>query len=248
MQGILVPNSWVVVCRLNPTEKMSQVAMKERKKPTKRQQEVLEFIRFFVLHRGLAPSRPEIAEAVGLNHVSNVGWHLQSLEKKGWLTVLPDTPRGIILNQTERLPVIEVDGPVPADEPLVAPQRIVEYMPELIAQCLAPSATYCLRIGQGGMLARGFATGDLVAIQATENPRAGQRIVIRVDGEVMCRALRRKDESTVEVATLGADDKPAGVVHINLAKQAVRFEGIVVRTFGDLDLADIEFPEEPPPK
>ena len=252
MHNVVVPDSWVVLSRLYPTETDCQVPMNERKKPTEKQQKVLDFIRFFVLHRGLAPSRPEIATAVGLEHVSNVGWFLQALENKGWLTVLPDTPRGIILNQSERVPVLEVRGAIPDDEPLLVPQRIAEYMPELIARCLAPTATFCLLINESSeMDSDGFRKGDLVAVQAvqpSEIPRAGKKVVVRVDREVLCRWLRSQDEVTIELSTLGPDGTPAKTVRLNRAKHAIRFEGVVVREFGALDLDDIEAGNDPVPK
>ena len=252
MHDFVVPDAWVVVSRLHPTDKVCQDPMTKRKKPTEKQQKVLDFIRFFTLHRGLAPSRPEIAAAVGLDHVSNVGWFLQALENKGWLTVLPDTPRGIILNQSERVPILDVRGPVPEDEPLLITQRIAEYMSELVARCLAPTATFCLLVSKSGETdSDSFRKGDLVAVRAVEGsevPRAGQNVVLRVDGKVICRRLHSQDERTIELSTLGPDGTPAETVRLNRAKHAIRFEGVVVRNLGALDLGDVEEGNVPVPK
>ena len=221
--------------------------MSERIKPSEKQQLVLDFVRRYVLENGYGPSRPEIAEALGVTHVTTIGFHLQALEKKGWLELRHDTPRAIRIIQSDRVPVLEVTGPIPVDEPLLAPHRILEYMPELLKQCLAPTAEFCLRLGENGMKKPGFRKGDLVAIRKTDDPRSGQSVVVRVDGEVLCRVFRRKDERFVELVTLGPDGKPEGSSPISLAEHDFRFEGVVVRAFPDIDFADYDYLEEPHP-
>ena len=222
--------------------------MSDRIKTSKKQQLVLDFVRRYVLENGYGPSRPEIAEALGVKHVTTVGFHLQALEKKGWIELRHDTPRAIRVIQSDRIPVLEVTSPIPVDEPLLAPHRIVEYMPELLKHCLAPTAQFCLRLGENGMKGPGFGKGDLVAIRTTGAPKMGQSVVVRVDGEVLCRVLRRKDERFVELVTLGPDGKPEGSSLVSLAEHEFRFEGVVVRAFADIDFADYDYLEEPPPE
>ncbi len=62
---------------------------------TPRQQAILSFVSDFGQHRGYAPSLREIGEAVGLTNVSAVRGHVAALERKGYLTKLPDQPRSI---------------------------------------------------------------------------------------------------------------------------------------------------------
>ena len=218
-------------------------AGQKRKKLTEKQQLVLDFVRLYALENGYGPSRPEIAHALGVTHVTTIGHHLQAIEKKGWIELRHDTPRAIRIIQANRIPVVEVTGRLSAEEPLVAPQRTVEYMPELLAQCMAPSADYCFRIGENDMKGPGFTSGDLVAIQANDSPTAGQAIVVRVDGEVICRVLRHKDEQFVELATIGTNGKTEGSVRIKLADHEVKFEGVVVRMLMALDLDEYNFEE-----
>jgi len=64
---------------------------------SRRQQQILEFIRESVLSRGFPPSIREIGEAVGLSSSSTVHSHLRSLETKGFLRRNPSKPRSIEL-------------------------------------------------------------------------------------------------------------------------------------------------------
>lgn len=65
---------------------------------TKRQAQVLYFIRQFMQENGSAPTQREIADAIGCSSVNAATIHLQALEKKGALSIRPGRSRGIVLN------------------------------------------------------------------------------------------------------------------------------------------------------
>ena len=64
---------------------------------SRRQEQILFFIRESVESRGFPPSIREIGEAVGLSSSSTVHAHLRSLESKGYLKRNPSKPRSIEL-------------------------------------------------------------------------------------------------------------------------------------------------------
>lgn len=64
---------------------------------SRRQEQILFFIRESVESRGFPPSIREIGEAVGLSSSSTVHSHLRSLESKGFLKRNPSKPRSIEL-------------------------------------------------------------------------------------------------------------------------------------------------------
>lgn len=64
---------------------------------SRRQEQILFFIRESVESRGFPPSIREIGEAVGLSSSSTVHAHLRSLETKGYLKRNPSKPRSIEL-------------------------------------------------------------------------------------------------------------------------------------------------------
>ena len=75
------------------------------RKLTDLQRETLEWIRQYVRTNGIAPSRAEIAEGLGINHQSIVDQRLTVLERKNWIELKPGSPRYIkILN--DDLPLI----------------------------------------------------------------------------------------------------------------------------------------------
>ena len=64
-------------------------------KISKKQQEILEFIKEEILNKGYPPAVREICEAVNLKSTSSVHSHLETLEKNGYIRRDPTKPRAI---------------------------------------------------------------------------------------------------------------------------------------------------------
>ena len=78
-------------------------------KISKKQLEILEYIKAQILERGFPPAVREICEAVSLKSTSSVHSHLETLEKNGYIRRDPTKPRAIeILDDTFNLTRREV--------------------------------------------------------------------------------------------------------------------------------------------
>src|SRR5688572_28645367 len=64
---------------------------------TRKQLEVLAFIRRFMASDGLPPTRGDIAEGLGLKNRQGIDQHLRALESKDAIELLPGISRGIRL-------------------------------------------------------------------------------------------------------------------------------------------------------
>ena len=64
-------------------------------KISKKQLEILEYIKSEILRIGYPPAVREICEAVNLRSTSSVHAHLESLEKNGYIRRDPTKPRAI---------------------------------------------------------------------------------------------------------------------------------------------------------
>ena len=64
-------------------------------KITKKQQEILDYIKDQILGKGYPPAVREICSAVGLKSTSSVFSHLETLEKNGYIRRDPTKPRAI---------------------------------------------------------------------------------------------------------------------------------------------------------
>src|SRR5690606_19317130 len=66
---------------------------------TRKQLEVLAFIRRFMERDGLPPTRGEIAEGLGLRNRQGIDQHLRALQSKGVIELVPGISRGIRLKE-----------------------------------------------------------------------------------------------------------------------------------------------------
>ena len=124
----------------------------DKGKISKKQEEILEYIKSQILERGFPPAVREICEAVNLKSTSSVHSHLETLEKNGYIRRDPTKPRAIEIlddsfNLTRREMVqVPILGRVAAGEPLLAEQNIEEYYP-IPVEFMPNSECLCLKSG-----------------------------------------------------------------------------------------------------
>ena len=104
-------------------------------KISKKQSEILEYIKEQILEKGYPPAVREICEAVHLKSTSSVHAHLETLEKNGYIRRDPTKPRAIeivddsfnlIRREIVNVPMV---GQVAAGQPILAVENIESYFP-----------------------------------------------------------------------------------------------------------------------
>jgi repressor LexA len=172
-------------------------------KISKRQQDILEFIKDEVKSKGYPPSVREIGEAVGLASSSTVHGHLARLESKGLIRRDPTKPRAIeILDVDEAAQIprnkvvnVPVVGKVTAGLPITAIENVEEYFP--LPESLAPSdeQVFMLEIMGESMIEAGILDGDYVIVKQQQTANNGEIVVAMTeDDEATCkRFFKEKD-------------------------------------------------------
>ncbi|MEH7548897.1 repressor LexA [Neobacillus bataviensis] len=172
-------------------------------KISKRQQDILEFIKEEVRSKGYPPSVREIGEAVGLASSSTVHGHLARLESKGLIRRDPTKPRAIeILDADEAAQIprnkvvnVPVVGKVTAGLPITAIENVEEYFP--LPESLAPSdeQVFMLEIMGESMIEAGILDGDYVIVKQQQTANNGDIVVAMTeDDEATCkRFFKEKD-------------------------------------------------------
>ncbi|MFD0738366.1 transcriptional repressor LexA [Lysobacter koreensis] len=170
---------------------------------TDRQLAILDFVRSRIETDGLPPTWAEIARAFGFRQTRAAQKHLQALEAKGYLTLLPGKARGIRLaGSTSRrdargreaslaLPVL---GRVAAGPPIGADPDGIERHLQLDRSLFSLTPDYLLRVRGDSMRDDGILDGDLVAVQRASQARDGQVVVARIDDEITIKRLRLDGE------------------------------------------------------
>ena len=138
-------------------------------KISKKQQEILNYIKEEILSRGYPPSVREICEAVNLKSTSSVHAHLESLEKNGYIRKDPTKPRAIEVmdddfNLTRREVVnVPLIGTVAAGQPVLAQQNIENYIP-VPAEYMPNQQSFMLRVKGESMINAGILNGYSVLV------------------------------------------------------------------------------------
>ncbi|ASS75305.1 repressor LexA [Tumebacillus algifaecis] len=165
-------------------------------KLSKRQQEIMEFIKREVKDKGYPPSVREIGEAVGLASSSTVHGHLARLEQKGLIRRDPTKPRAIeVLDEdqatdsrfeysTVMAPIV---GRVTAGLPITAIENVEDYFP-LPTRFVGDSNVFLLNVVGESMIDAGIYDGDLVIVRQQATAHNGEIVV----------AMTEDDEATVK--------------------------------------------------
>ena len=183
-------------------------------KLTDRQHEVLEHIRAHLRRWGLPPSRSELAQSLGLAFGSAVNYHLEALERKGWIQLNRGKDRGIQLLR-EGTPVFDPDElpEVAAGTPILADEsKAILRVPEELSRQIHPQADFYVVVRGDSMSSVGYRTGDIIAIKRTPNASDGDVVMARIGTEITLKCFRRPTEDRVELRPCSKNPEHCAIV------------------------------------
>lgn len=167
-------------------------------KISKKQLEILEYIKSEILRIGYPPAVREICEAVNLKSTSSVHSHLETLEKNGYIRRDPTKPRAIEIiddnfNLTRREMVnVPIVGQVAAGEPILAEQNITDYFP-IPVEFMPNNDTFLLSVKGESMINAGILNGDFVLVEMTSVASNGEIVVALVDDSATVKTFYKEE-------------------------------------------------------
>lgn len=210
---------------------------------TRKQLEVLAFIRRFMKSDGLPPTRGEIAEGLGLRNRQGIDQHLRALESKGAIELLPGISRGIRLREefasvlantaslrphraeagmSSSLPLL---GRIAAGAPILAMSHIEEHV-TVDGSLFKPRADFLLRVRGDSMKDADILDRDLLAVHQTSQVRTGQIVVARlVDANEATVKYYRRQGHIVCLEPANPAYRP---IEIDVREQSLSIEGLAV--------------------
>ncbi len=151
---------------------------------TKKQAQILEYIRSHIEEYGYAPSYREIGDHFGLSSPATIHAHVQALCEKGVVAIGFDgEARSIELIKDEiQEPsvVLPLMGLITAGEPIEAVEDN-ETMAIPATFVLDGSNSFVLRVKGRSMIEDGILDGDYVVIERNPSPRNGEVVVALLD-------------------------------------------------------------------
>ena len=191
---------------------------------TRRQEEILDYIKDYLHETGFPPTRSEIAQKMGFKSPNAAEEHLRALARKGAIEMLPGTSRGLRIPISEQLglPII---GQVAAGSPILAEECIDDYC-DIPAQFFSPRADYLLTVKGTSMVDVGIYEDDLLVVHKTNRANNGDIVVARIDDEVTVKQLQTS-RSKYRVKLL-PENPEFEAIEVDLRSSDFAIEGISV--------------------
>lgn len=156
---------------------------------TKRQEEILDYIKSYIAKHGYPPAIREIGKDLGLSSPATIHAHLANLEKKGFIRKENTKNRAIEL-------LVENEFTKPSDDLIVevpllgkitagSPIEAIENPDEMFAlpSYLIPKnkEVFTLNVSGTSMINAGILDGDIVIVEKRNTARNGQIVVAMTD-------------------------------------------------------------------
>ena len=164
---------------------------------TRRQQEILEYLKAYQRELGLMPSTREIQHHFGFASQTAAVSHLRALERKGAIQRLPNKARAVVFPEDldrEEIVDIPVYGSIAAGMAQDAPPEQEGCISiDIRSLGVRPTArTFALKVRGESMIDAHICDGDTVVLEFRE-PKKGDIVAALIDGETTLKRYVIKD-------------------------------------------------------
>ena len=191
---------------------------------TRRQREILDYLKEFIDERGYAPSLEEIGARFGLSSLATVHKHLMNLQEKGFIRRAWNRSRSVELVPTRaggRAVDLPLLGYVAAGEPIeaVVGAETVTVPEDLVGA----RETYALRVRGSSMIDEQIRDGDLVVVEDRQVAHNGEMVVALLDGSDVTLKTFYREKNHIRLQP--ANEALAPII---AKPDAVRVQGVVI--------------------
>ncbi len=192
---------------------------------TKRQKQILDFIRLYSKKNGYSPTIEEIAKHFRLNSVATVHEHLQKLEEKGEIRVNKNQRRGIEALSSAPMVQVPLLGTIAAGRPLTLFDVPTETIAVPKSKIPLSSEVYALRVVGESMIEEGIKDGDIVLVRHQATAENGQKVVALIDNSEATLKRFYKERGQVRLQPANKNFEP---LIIKRDEREIEIQGIVI--------------------
>lgn len=168
---------------------------------TKRQKEILDYIKNYIQSHDYAPSYREIGDFFHLSSIATVADHIENLKNKNFLTKDYNEARSLQLTPRfdERTFEIPLEGRIAAGAPIEAirTNETIDIPRDMVA-----NNVFALKVRGDSMIEDGILDGDYIIIKQTSTPHNGEVVIALLDdgNATLKRFFREKDHIRLQPA------------------------------------------------
>lgn len=210
---------------------------------TKRQKQILDFIKNYTRKKGLSPSLEEIKNRLRLRSVSNIHQHIGSLEAMGYILKQKNQPRSVSVSKTEKLIRVPLLGTIAAGQPIEA---IQEKETIAVPQSKLPNSGefYALKVMGNSMTDENINDGDIILVKQQSIAENGQKVVALIDNHEATLKKFYKERGHIRLQPANKSMEP--IILCN--GRDISIQGVVIDVIREESSAEIKLPEHKAPE
>ena len=195
---------------------------------TKKQTQVLDFIKAYMAKYSYAPSLEEIKKKFKLASVSTAHYYISKLQNAGFLNKEHNQPRAVSTVGTKQMIEIPILGAIAAGQPIDAIEISDETITIAKDEIGKQGKHYALRVQGSSMIEEGIFDGDIVVIRKQDVAENGQTVVAVIDdNEATLKKLYRENGKFRL--------QPANPTLFPIYRDEVEVRGVVVKIIRNLE-------------
>ncbi|MBI5733451.1 MAG: transcriptional repressor LexA [Candidatus Kerfeldbacteria bacterium] len=174
---------------------------------TKKQKEVLDFIKTYSKDRGYAPSLEDIQRKFKFASVSTAHFHVSKLKKAGYLEKSENKARAISISKKEPLIKIPLLGVIVAGRPIEAIENKESIV---VPKSKLPRAgeIYALRVQGDSMIDENINDGDTILIKKQSIAENGEKVVALLNGNEATLKTFYKEKGQIRLQPANKNYQP----------------------------------------
>ncbi len=196
---------------------------------TKRQKEILDFVKKFIKNNEYAPSIEEIAKYFKRS-VGTIHEHLETLKLKGYLQKSEHQARTIEIpkDMTKRSTQVPLLGTIAAGQPIDVVEIATDFININANEIKKDENYYALKVQGDSMINEGIFDGDVVIIRKQEAADNGQTVVAIIDDNAATLKKIYKEKGRIRL-------QPANQTMSPIYRKYVEIRGVVVKIIRNLE-------------
>lgn len=195
---------------------------------TKKQAQVLGFIKTYRAKNDYAPSLEEIKRKFKLASASTAHYHIGKLQDAGFLNKEHNQPRAVSTVEAKQTIEIPILGAIAAGQPIEAieiPDETITITKDEIGK---QGKHYALRVQGSSMIDEGIFDGDIVVIRKQEVAENGQTVVAVIDDNQATLKKLYRENGKFRL-------QPANPTLFPIYRDEVEVRGVVVKIIRNLE-------------
>ena len=192
---------------------------------TKKQKNILDFIKTYTSKNGYSPTLEEIAKHFKLSSVATVHQHVSTLKEKGYLNKIENQRRSINVFEKEDLISVPLLGTIAAGGQIEMFQQGGESI-AISRTKIKPNQNYfTLKVSGNSMIEKNIKDGDIVLVKQQGTAENGEKIVALIDNSDTTLKTFFKEKNQIRLQPANKDYEP---IIIKNNEREFAIQGIVV--------------------